>query len=680
MLGKRSTRFVRLVAGAMFVVAALGSAATPVAAADQLQDTAIATYELRPDRGVVHVTTVFTLTNRAPGTSKHWDCSYIALDPYGNTYLVKSTCTRRTTYYYDGYDFWLERDATRFRVTADSGSVSLHPSKRKGNWRVVQLHFSKLQYGKTRKVTLTYDLPAGGPRSTNQRRAGYVYSTFCASGPGSDRGRLKVVMPAGFVMAVSERIGSTTAKGTTTYDSGPMQKDPWKLYPCFEGENRDGFASASFPLADGHTAKVESWKEDRAWAAAVSGAVASDLPAMMALVGAPPIGSDLTIRERRAGLPTIDNPTTHTHQISEALATRAAVTDDLAHLWLSSSDVRGEWLVEGYAAWIAHQAGVSQATCDKPGALPTSRQELDQWTRIRSGSSQIDRDNLAYQRQAACYVMAQVAAAIGTERMAETLHALQDRRDPWHPTDTPQGAAQPTWRTWADTITEYGYRPASADPSGLSALLVDYGVEDDPLTMAAHDEAHAAYHELATLIGEAPAPKAVIDALAQWDFAAANRAIAAATAAWKDTATVGAVLPSIDVANSEIRLAVSNAASVADLEAAAGKAATQASDASAVADALAVQDAAVDPLQRLGLIGTTLPSAATLIDAVAHSDSATATSGAALISSSVGAARDVGLQRAIAAVAAVIVLIAAGWFVRRVRRRRSTPTEEAATS
>jgi hypothetical protein len=670
-VARRSSRWLSAGIAPLIALAALGASAPVVAAADQLQDSAVATYELRPDRGVVHVTTKLTLTNRAPSTSKSWDCSYITLDPYGYTYLVKATCTRHTDYYYNQYDMWVEREATAFKAKASSGSASVRPSKRKGDWRVVQLKFSPLYYGKTRTITLSYDLPAGGPRSTRDRRVGYVYSSFCSSGPGADKGRVQVIVPAGYDMRVTATMKSTTGSGKTTYDTGLLKSKPWEFYACFTGENEAGYVSTPVSTSDGHTVTIQSWKEDKAWADAVKASVAEDLPALRTLLGDLPLGDDLTIRESLAKRPLIDDPATATHSLSEAVATRAAVTDDLAHLWIPRNALNTAWLIEGYAAWAQRQSGTSSALCEEPHADAAIQQDLGTWARLGSAPTQADRDTVAYQRQAACHLISEVAAAIGPDRLVETLGAMRDGADPWRPTDATSRTTSFGWRTWMDLVTERGYVPAGADPARLSELLAAYGVADDAAELTARAETHAAYHELAAAMGDRPTPKAVTDALGQWDFEAAGAAITSARSAWQDVASVASRLPSIDVDRGAVQLAVVNAASQADLDAAAGQAATQASLASGLADALAKQDAPRDPLQSLGLLGAAVPDTATLVDAVARVDSGVATSGIDAINASLDSARDVGLQRLAIGLVALVIVLLAGWFVsRRVRSSR----------
>jgi hypothetical protein len=671
-MARRSSRRVFAGAAPLIALATFLLGVPVVSAADQLQETGTSTYQLRPDRGVVHVTIQLTLTNRAPSTSRSWDCSYITHDAYGYTYLIKQRCTRRTDYYYNSYTFWVERDATAFKAKANAGKVSIKPSKRSGDWREVKLGISNLFYGKSRKITFSYDLPGGGPRSASERRVGYVYSNFCAVGPETDTGRLRVIVPRGYGMRVDETIRSVRSDATTTtYDSGNIKKDPWKFYPCFEGENTAGYAALPVTTSGGQTVTIESWKEDVTWAEAAKASVSEDLPALVTLLGDLPGGKDLTIHEQRAGRFQADPPGSGIHYLSEAVATRAGVTDDLVRLWIPRDAISTEWLAEGYAAWAQREAGVSEAPCDKPVVDAALKKELDLWTRLGDKPTQADRDRLAYQRQAACYLMSQVAAAIGSERVITTLAGIRDGVDPWRPQAAVRGTGPIGSRSWLDTITERGYVPADVDATPLYALLQEYGILETDGRVAARAETHAAYHELTRLMGDHAAPKAVTDPLARWDFDKARAAIAASTKAWQAAATVDEKLPSI-AAGKSIQLAVSNATTQQDLDLAATQASTQATLATDLATAFALRDAPRDPLQGIGLLGATLPDATALSDAVARIDATTTRSGIDAINATMGTARDVGIQRALIVLAVVVVVLAAGWFVaRRVRASRS---------
>lgn len=710
----RSKRSVSILVG---VVVALGALAfdPPIATAatDQLQDKAVKTYELQPDRGVVHVTTVFTLTNKAPSKTGSRTCSGYVFDPYSGGYvLVTGTCRTRTDYYYNDFNFWVENDAKSFKAKASSGTAKVKLGKKKGDDRKATLSYSKLFYGKTRRITVSYDLPAGGPRSTADRRVGWVYSSFCASGPGTDSGSLSVVVPAAFDMHLDTPMASKTQGDKLVYTSGNSKK-PWELYDCFEGTNESGYTSTPVTTSDGRTVTVESWKEDATWADAVRAAVETDLPALTRVLGASTLGATaatgrglasagsdvalastalgpgsgagasppLTIREeistsRKAN--TYD-ATTGIFRLSEAAATKPDVTHQLTSLWFDPAVFLPRWMAEGYAAWAEHKAGVSTAPCSEPGTYPTTgRVNIADWTDVQPTSSQTDRDLAAYRKQAACYLISTVADSIGDTGTQATLATMSDGSSAFSTPDkpTPRKTKSLSWREWLDIVEQRGLIPADADPTLAATLLRTYGVTFDDATLASHATTIGDYRALQTLTGQ-PAPAAVTDPLVGWDYEAAEAAIAAASAAWTTAGSVETTLPGTKVDGGAVQTAVTGATSQADLDAAKTLADRQLTLATDAAAALAAERAPRDLVQELGLVGSTLPADAVAIDAVTRIDADAAAAATSQIHATLDPAHDTGIQR-LAMIAGIvltvlILLVLAFVLVRRRRRRALDP-------
>ncbi len=233
------------------------------AATDQLRDVGRTTYELLPGRHLVHVTITLSLTNKAPNTSRRHSCTQYVFDPYVGYIPYTTTCTTQTYYWYDGYWLWVEKDAKSLKVSADSGSASVKLGKRSGNYRRADIKFSNLYYRRTRHLTLSYDLVAGGPRSAATRRAGSGYASFCTAGPGTDNGSTRVIVPTGFQMSPSGSMSTTVAGRRTIFSTPPMAK-PWTFYACFTGSNDTADVVPKVPGADGRTVTIQAWRDDPA--------------------------------------------------------------------------------------------------------------------------------------------------------------------------------------------------------------------------------------------------------------------------------------------------------------------------------------------------------------------------------------------------------------------------------
>ncbi len=675
----RIARTIAVLAGLVVALCtSTANAPQALAAGDQFQDSAVSTYELQPSRGVIHVTMQITMANKKGSTSKSYSCTGYAYDPYYGFYSYTTTCTTRTNYYYNRAWYWVEKDAKSLKARASRGSISVKPGGPDGSWRKANLKFSGLYYGQSRKVTVQYDLPAGGPRSDAARRAGYAYTAFCVAGPGTDSGEVRIVVPAGFELAMNKPMKSRTAGGKTTYSSGKLKSSPWKFYNCVSGMNpTGGFASKEFPGTAG-TVTVEAWKGDAAWADAATAAATEDLPKLEAVLGPRPGATDITIRESLALTtpPVSYDAGSGTLTVNEMTTDRASVADALTALWFPSDQFVVGWLKSGYINWAQHAAGISDKPCSKPGPIPGGGDpDLSAWQTPGVLATQDARDLFALKEQAACYIVTETAAAIGPEAMATALVALRDWTDAWSPENRPldRATAVSTWRHWLDLVVERGVIPAGADPRLVADLLTTYGVAPDAGEVAAHETARAGWHALQDLTG-GKAPAMVVAALAAWDDVTAQAAIDAANRAWTTVGAVEANLPDVDIDGGPVREAVIAATTQADLDAAVSMADQQVAMASDVADALAVLAAPRDSIQELGLMGTTLPDPAPAIEAVARVDGDAAADLADAIRSTIGGARDAGVQRAALAgggLVVVVLLMVAGAVIVLRRRRHS---------
>ena len=524
-----------LPATVLALVIALGAVATDPpparAAEDQLRDSAVTTYELQPSRGVIHVTVSYTLTNKAPSKSKRYPCTGVGFDPWYGYYTYATTCTRRTDYYYFSYWVWVEKDARAVKVKGSSGTASVKLGKVDGNWRKATMKFSPLWYGKTRKLTLSYDLPAGGARSDADRRVGYVHSAFCAYGPSAERGELRIVAPAGYAFTPSLAMTSSSSGGKVVLASGTLKSKPWTFGGCVRGYNSDGFDTTTLETTGGRAVTVEAWRDDSTWAANVRDATEA-LSALEAFLGTDGLSPALTIREvlgngQPNGDPAVYNPLAGTLNVSESLIDRATMVDELTGTWFDKTVFPAGWLRYGYIRWAEHEAGVLDASCDEPGPKPGGGAlDLSLWGYYRGLTDEL----VAYKLQAACWIVRQVNSAIGPAGVEATLTAIREGRDAFSSADamSDRNAKLLMWRDWLDIVTERGLIPAGADPDLAADLLVEYGVTPDRDEMTAHGAARDAYHALRDLAG-GPVPAFITDALARWDFETAQSAIDAAT-------------------------------------------------------------------------------------------------------------------------------------------------------
>jgi hypothetical protein len=660
--------------------------AAPAAAADppdQLEDVGRATYELVPAKHVVHVTVAFDLTNKKPSRTTTRDCSGVYVDPYYGPIPYTASCRYRTDYYYYSYSIFVEADAVHVAVKTSSGTASVKLAKPKGSWREATIHFSNLYFGSKRRLTLSYDLPAGGPRSKAERRGGYGYTSFCAWGPSSDLGSIRIILPSGFRVHMIRSLPSIAASGHLEWASKTIAK-PWQTEICLDGPNDELDATTTVAGPDGATVSIRAWRDDPAWAEAMHAAAERGLPKLVDLLGPLAGSANLTIEEHPdASGPDSFTPGDARLKIAESHATEADGVRRLALLWFDDTLFEPAWLRDGSADWAALESGAATQACTKPGAHPNGSR-----TGVASAAERFGQDTgpgsvRAWERQAGCYVVKTVADAIGRERMLAAIATLRHGGDPYgiaDPSSPPAGAR--TWREWLDVVELQGLVPAGADRDLAARLLAEYGAATSPDLVAARRSALTAYDALVARIGSPPA--VITEAMRAWSFDAAQKAITAASTAWDESEAVLGTFRGLDGAPSPVRTAVSGSHTQADLDAAVLLGQRQVALAKDAADARATLAASRDLVQSVGLLGRTLPADADLVRAVGAADEAAAAAWTSQVRAQIGGARDLGIIRIVAAIGTVVGLglltLAVRWLRRRSRRRRAAAAVSASAT
>jgi hypothetical protein len=654
-------------------VAAVGS--------DQLQDNAVVTYQLDASRHVIHVSVRMAMTNKAPSTSSRRACTGWAFDPYYGWYSYQTTCVYRTNYYYNSSTVWIEADATHLRVvSAGGGTASIKAGSKNGDWRQITIKYSPLYYGRSRVITYAYDLPASGPRGTTTRRAGAATATFCATGPGSDSGEVRIVLPAGYLITRTSALNLISrGGGLWTWTSGRLASKPWTWQSCIDGTNPNG--STSIPAAPGGPiSTVSAWKDDPTWAAAAKTA-STDAAKLEAVLGTPPGGDGITLVEVAAGLGGRYDSSSKQLRLNEFTTDPLGIDDAIAGIWFPDTVFADGWIRTGTIAWAEAQAGIV-SLCTEPGSPPSpSAAKLDPWAGwTATYSHKPANDVAAYQINAACWLVSQVAAAIGPDRMQTVLAAMRDGKAGWSASDE-RNSRTLRWQDWLDIVTAKGLIPAGADPELAADLLTTNGIAKPEDHLDARSKAVKGYLAFQTTT-DGHVPASILPAIAGWDFTAANHALDTANHAWSTVAGVPELIPAVTIADGPVRQAVRSATTQADLDAASSLADTQAAIAKHVADALAAETAPRDLVEQVGLVGTTLPSDSVAVSAVASVDAPTANATADQIMGTLAGAKNVGIQRIEAAAAVlvglVVLVVVAAFLVR--RRRRTMPAVAVAES
>ena len=179
---RRPGRGRRVSALALTIALALGlvqlGAPLDVAAANGYTLTSSTSYVVNPEAGRLDVTVTFQFRNNTPNQ--------------GNT-----------SYYYDFLDFPAEDSATSLKAVADAGTATVSRAAREdGDFDRYRVRFSaEINFGQTRRLTISYRVPSGAPRSDSPVRVNQAQVSFCTIANGVDSGSLTISVPDRFAAA-----------------------------------------------------------------------------------------------------------------------------------------------------------------------------------------------------------------------------------------------------------------------------------------------------------------------------------------------------------------------------------------------------------------------------------------------------------------------------------------------
>lgn len=679
-------RFVSTLAIALATALGLLAAAPPYAAADEgYRQTATTVYRLDPANGRLQVTVTLKVTNRTPDSREPYSCIEYTEGWFPIPY--PSTCYNVTRYYLTTTSALVENEAKAVKAVSGAKRLAVAEGAPGAAYRAVTMAFPKLYFGESRTIKLTYTVKGGKPRSSTATRTMKAFASFCAIANGTDSSTVTVRIPKGFAVTASGEKLTTKVVGKERVLASGKITNPEGWFACFTGTNRAGYKTDTLAAHDGREISLRSWPEDPAWASGVRADIVSSLPLLERLTGTGLDGeAKLSVQEAATGAEYAGfyDAKTGTVTVGEDYGQPALVEHELAHVWFNRTSLQETWLSEGLAEWAGRAVSGESGACDRPGAAAGTVRLAD-WRYLAPRASQEERDAVAAQYAAACWVVTAVANAAGDEGMTAAVSALLERRDPYAADPKAARATRiATWKDWLDAVDELALAPAGADDALASGLLVEYGVASDQALLDERAKARQAYHELLATADGWVVPVAVRAPLAAWHFRDAQTAVEAARRTWELTGETDAVLAGVDARHGPAADAWARATTLAELDAAADLAGRQLSAARDVADAQAMLDSPLDIAQRVGLFGTQVPSVDAAIPAVRTGDGDAVARITSDIRATVAGLRATGEQRMVAGGSAALVLLAvlAVLLVRRARQaslRRAEARALAAT-
>lgn len=661
----------RLLLPAALVVATMAAVAfpaPPAVASEDLRKEASTIWVLDTDQTSVHVTIDFTLTNLKED-------------------LVEDDAV--TSYFFE--TFWVGMPPEAVEISASSGDTTLsvlpvvsEDEEGQSYLSAVVSLPSRLEYGESQAVTIAFELPGSPPRSDGRVRVNPAYAAFDAHAWG-DPGRSSVEVRISDdyeVQTFGADVTPVSLGGYTVFSAREIE-DPNSWFVFVSARNDDGLDVGVAAVAD-LAVRILSWPGDAEWATQVRDLAETGLPFLRELVGL-----DYTPVERVdiyqardpsllgfAGWYIADQDRIEMGEVVDA----HVILHELTHLWFNQRLFSSRWINEGMAeVFAAHATEMLGLGLDADHGSPTqpvlddpSRVALSEWVfpEVAPSEDQITRDRELFGYNASFWVVAGIAANVGIDGLQRVIRASSEGVTAYPSPDRdaePADEPRVDWRRFLDLLDEH------AGATDIRDLFRDHVVtaEERPL-LDERELARAAYAPLRS--AQMAPPWAVRRLLDAWDFAEAQKAIAAAhdiLDVADDIVTTlsgtGLDLPGSLVTNYE------SAATLADLDAAALIAARHLEAALILGEAQAAFDAPRDPLVRLGLFGgdaaVRLDSART---AFAAEDPPTAIREAEAVLELMAGARDSGRLRAFWAggVALFGLGILITWAVVRWRRRR----------
>jgi hypothetical protein len=501
----------------------LAPARIAVAATPSLTLVSDTTYDVAPEAGRVHVTSVVT-------ASSH----------------LTDTITKQ--YFFRTAYLTVLPNTTGFKVTSPGASPKVSVSARTSTYTILKLDFGKnLGSGRSIVLTLTFDIkdPGGAPDRPVRISPSIVsFAAWAFATPETSGGSVTVRFPAGYTVAIGRGPLSgprPDASGLPTWTSGRLAS-PTSFIADITADRPGDDDSTSLHVAVGDASAVlelRSWPDDHAWRDRVGDLLLRGLPVLGADIGVPwPIDGDLVVQEAlvrsTGGYAGLFDPASREVLISYT-ASSAVVLHEAAHAWFNGRLVADRWAAEAFASWYASTAA---AQLKVPAASPALTDELrrsaiplNAWGPI--GSVGDDQEAYAY---AASFAFAQAVAERAGKDALRTLWARAAAGAGAYQVataDEPAGRP-PDWRNLLDLLEE----GTGKDFSDLWRTWVARP-EDLPL-LDARATARIAYEKAVADAGSWVLPRSIRDAMRTWQFGLAMDQLAAAEAVLAQRANLSA--------------------------------------------------------------------------------------------------------------------------------------------
>lgn len=519
-------------------VAAVGLVATAEVAnaAGGLSEKGKATYVVSNDGKPVTVTQTMTVTNQSPSTATRF-------------------------YYWTGYPLWLPNGGTNVKATSNGSPISVSVSTLKGQ-KYADVTFPKrLQYGQTRTFTVTYTVPGAAPRSASPGRVGKGFAALDVFSPGDEgKATVEIVSPRAMTIDLGQKFDESDRGGNrvaTLTGGGP--DGLWSLLSLRDAKQ----ALKKTVTVDDHVFDIVAFPGDTAWVAHIAKNLPTSLRELEKLTGQNWPTDKTTISEdfSRQVYGWDGTYKDGAISISDAIDP-ALLTHELSHAWANYDTLDERWLTEGLAQELTTQVMARTQGKDdvRDSVKPTQKGAfpLAEWT--DESDTATEQEDYAYPASWNA-VHALVAGSTPASKPAlfralTTKHTIYDAPDAAAADMVLQGTG---WQQAYDLFEVTGGNKQTraimtAWVTGPSAAKDITARSASRKTYIAHDKNDGTW---------AP-PRGIRQAMATWNFSAANHALTQTKALSTQAATTQAAATKAKLDSTGVRTAYEKASESAD--------------------------------------------------------------------------------------------------------------------
>jgi hypothetical protein len=659
-----------LIAGLLLALVGpvLGLAPAPGARAASTDLTLVtdATYELRPDGRLVHVTVRITARNNKAET-------------------------RTQKFWFDRANLAVLPGITNVKLSGVKGAT-VQVTKRAGTYTMLRINFgSRLYSGASRVFSLSFDVKDAASTPNAQVRIGGSLASFpvwAFASDGAKGSTVRVLFPAGYTVTVDSGafdLTKGTADGGTTLATNALSA-PLTFFAYVTGQRQATYVDSPLTATIGDvpiSLTMRAWADDPAWAKNVGGLFASSLPVLATEIGLPwPHADPVIVQEAESrttgGYAGLYDPAAKRIEVAY-WADHLVVIHEAAHAWFNGSLLADRWANEGFASLYASRAAAAMGETDTSPALTDeiakAKVPLNAWAATSSANNPTVE---TYGYAASLALARAIAERAGDDALrrvwadaAAGTGAYQPPADPatGAATATEPGAGPPDWRSLLDLLEA----EAGQDFTDLWRTWVVR--EDEAALLDARAGARTSYQRTLALASGWALPRSIRDALRAWQFDTAEslmadaRTVLAQRSAVEKRAALDGLQPppAMRVAFEGGLLADASSSAEAELNALLS-----------LEGATAKRPVDPDIITQVGLMGAEpdadLAAARTAFEA---GELDTTLTGATAASATWAAAWQEGRRRALFAVAAfatvLVVVTAIAGGIRRARRGRRIP-------